>query len=89
MLAAPQRARYERFIPAPGHGLGFNDLKIIECHELLRRIGGEPARLIEFEAGLEIERAVHAMARSHREQAWVALLASGLASSEAELFAPM
>jgi predicted dehydrogenase len=71
ILSAPQHPPYDRFIPAPGHGLGFNDLKIIECHELLRRIGGDPARIIDFEAGLPIERAVHAMARSHREQAWV------------------
>lgn len=73
ILAGPQHAPYDRFIPAPGHGLGFNDLKLIECHELLRAIAGEPARVIDFEAGLGIERAVHAMARSHAEQAWVSL----------------
>ena len=71
VLAAPQHAPYDRFIPAPGHGLGFNDLKIIECHELLRAIGGEEARVIDFDTGLGIERAVHAMALSHREQRWV------------------
>ena len=72
-LAAPAHAPYDRFIPAPGHGLGFNDLKIIECHELLRAIGGEPARVVDFTAGLGIERAVHAMARSHDEQSWIEL----------------
>jgi predicted dehydrogenase len=71
ILAAPQHEPYDRFIPAPGHGLGFNDLKIIECHELLRAIVGEPARVIDFETGLGIERAVHAMAQSHREQRWI------------------
>ncbi len=73
ILAAPAHKPYDRFIPAPGHGLGFNDLKIIECHELLRAISGEPARVIDFAAGLDIERAVHAMARSHTEQRWVDL----------------
>tara|TARA_R110002124_G_scaffold10096_22_gene51032 strand:+ start:15239 stop:16387 length:1149 start_codon:yes stop_codon:yes gene_type:complete len=71
ILAAPQHAPYDRFIPAPGHGLGFNDLKIIECHELLKAIGGQAARVIDFATGLGIERAVHAMAQSHREQRWV------------------
>ena len=71
ILAAPVHAPYDRFIPAPGHGLGFNDLKVIECHELLRAIGGQKARVIDFDAGLEIERTVHAMARSHSEQRWV------------------
>lgn len=72
-LAAPAHAPYDRFIPAPGHGLGFNDLKIIECHEMLRAIDGAEARVVDFTAGLRIERAVHAMAQSHAEQRWVDL----------------
>jgi predicted dehydrogenase len=71
ILAGPLHTPYDRFIPAPGHGLGFNDLKTIECHELLQAIAGKPAHLIDFETGLDIERAVHAMAQSHREQGWV------------------
>ncbi|ODT64822.1 MAG: myo-inositol 2-dehydrogenase [Pelagibacterium sp. SCN 63-23] len=73
MLAAPAHPPYDRFIPAPGHGLGFNDLKIIECHELLRAISGLDARVIDFTSGLEIERAVHAMAQSHAERRWIEL----------------
>ena len=71
ILAAPLHPPYDRFIPAPGHSLGFNDLKIIECHELLNRIAGKPARLIDFAAGLEIERAVAAMAQSSAEAKWI------------------
>jgi predicted dehydrogenase len=71
ILAAPCHPPYDRFIPAPGHGLGFNDLKTIECRELLRRIAGEPAHLIDFEDGIRIERVVDAMARSAREERWV------------------
>ncbi|MBE1206598.1 Gfo/Idh/MocA family oxidoreductase [Aminobacter carboxidus] len=71
ILAAPAHAPYGKFIPAPGHGLGFNDLKTIECRELLARIAGQPARVIDFDEGLEIERTVHAMAQSFAEQKWV------------------
>jgi predicted dehydrogenase len=71
ILASPAHPPYGRFIPAPGHGLGFNDLKIIEAHELLRAIRGEPADLIDFSAGLGIERTVHAMAQSHAERRWI------------------
>ncbi len=71
VLTAPVHPPYDRFIPAPGHGLGFNELKIIECHELLRAIRGESARVIGFTEGLAIERAVHAMARSHEERRWI------------------
>ncbi len=73
ILSAPHHPPYDRFIPAPGHGLGFNDLKIIEAHELLRRIRGEKAHLIEFAQGIAIERAVDAMGRSHAEGRWVDL----------------
>ena len=71
ILAAPHHPPYDRFIPAPGHGLGFNDLKIVECRELIRRIHGEKAWLIDFEDGIRIERTVDAMARSAREGRWV------------------
>lgn len=71
ILAAPVHEPYGKFIPAPGHGLGFNDLKTIECRELLARIAGQPARVIDFDEGLEIERTVHAMALSFAEQKWV------------------
>ncbi|GLQ81169.1 myo-inositol 2-dehydrogenase [Mesorhizobium huakuii] len=71
ILVAPHHRPYDAFLPAPGHGLGFNDLKIIECHELLTRLAGRPARLIEFAEGLEIERTVHAMARSFEAKRWV------------------
>ncbi|TCL70140.1 Gfo/Idh/MocA family oxidoreductase [Rhizobium sp. BK251] len=71
VLAAPAHAPYDRFIPAPGHGLGFNDLKIIECREVIRAISGEPSSAIDFTDGLRIERTVHAMARSFSERRWV------------------
>lgn len=73
ILSAPAHKPYDRFIPAPGHGLGFNDLKIIECHELLNVISGQKGRVIDFANGLEIERTVHAMAQSHEQAEWVTI----------------
>ncbi len=66
----PDHPPYERFIPAPGHQLGFNDLKIIEAHELLNRIGGKESLTIDFDQGLAIERVIGAIGRSHREGRW-------------------
>ncbi len=72
MLAAPHHPPYGRFTPAPGHGLGFNDLKVIECRQLIGRIVGEEGTVgIDFDEGLAIETAVHAMARSFAEERWV------------------
>jgi predicted dehydrogenase len=71
ILTAPHHKPYDRFIPAPGHGLGFNDLKVIECRELMAAIAGKSSHAIDFVDGLRIEKSVHAMARSHREERWV------------------
>ena len=70
ILAGPAHPPYGSFVPAPGHGLGFNDLKVIECRELIRLVKGEPASLITFEEGIEIERTVHAAARSFASGGW-------------------
>jgi predicted dehydrogenase len=73
VLMGPAHPPYERFIVAPGHQMGFNDLKIVEAHELLNRIQGKPALTIDFDAGLAIERTIHALARSSREGRWIAM----------------
>lgn len=71
ILSSPHHVPYGQFIPAPGHGLGFNDLKVVECHELLRRIYNGSGHIIDFIDGLEIERTIHAMARAHTERNWI------------------
>jgi hypothetical protein len=70
ILAGPSHPPYDRFIPAPGHGLGFNELKTIECRQLIGRMRGEETIGIGFTDGLEIERTVHAMARSFERGRW-------------------
>jgi predicted dehydrogenase len=67
ILTSPAHEPYGRFCPAPGHQLGFNDLKVIEAAGLLRAIAGTGAPGIDFTAGLAIEKAIHAIARSARE----------------------
>jgi predicted dehydrogenase len=74
ILAAPVHAPYRHFVPASGHSLGFNDLKIIECRELIARVQGESSWSVDFEAGLRIERTVHAVATSAREGVWTQVL---------------
>jgi predicted dehydrogenase len=71
VLTAPHHPPYGRFIPAAGHNLGFNDLKIIECRQLIARMQGRPSVSIGFEEGILIERTIAAMARSFQEGKWV------------------
>lgn len=73
ILTSPAHEPYGRFCPAPGHQLGFNDLKVIEAAGLLRAIAGGGRPNIDFTAGLQIETAIHAIARSAREGRRVAL----------------
>ncbi|HEX2552333.1 MAG TPA: Gfo/Idh/MocA family oxidoreductase [Microvirga sp.] len=77
ILAGPVHAPYGQFIPAPGHSLGFNDLKVIECRELIARIQGKPSLSVDFEAGLRIEHTVHAVAASARQGTWVQVAPAG------------
>ena len=78
ILTSGEHPPYGAFCPAPGHSLGFNDLKVIEAGELLRTIaGGERARP-DFAEALAIERVVYAMAESaDRDGSRVAVSAMG------------
>jgi predicted dehydrogenase len=72
ILSAPHHKPYDRFIPAPGHGLGFNELKVIECRQLIGRILGEANTVgVDFDEGYRIEQTIHAMAQSYDDQRWV------------------
>ena len=73
ILTAPEHAPYGAFCPAPGHQLGFNDLKVIELAGFLRAIRDNTRPALDFMAGLEIEKAIHAIALSAREGRRVAL----------------
>jgi predicted dehydrogenase len=47
--------------------LGFNDLKVIELAGLLRAIRDNTRPKLDFTAGLQIETAIHAIARSAQD----------------------
>ena len=73
ILSAPQHPAYAKFCPAPGHGLGFNELKVIELAELLYAIEGRPSQSVNFAKGLIIERVIHGFADSARRGTWIEL----------------
>lgn len=73
ILSGPSHGDYARLCPAPGHGLGFNELKVIELAELLKAMRGEPSRAVDFAEGLLIERSIHAIARSAASGTWVSV----------------
>jgi predicted dehydrogenase len=68
--AAPDHPPYGRFCVAPGHQIGFNDLKTIEMAGFIRAICGE-AEPFGFRAGLRIQSLVESIHASSRSGAWV------------------
>ena len=69
--AGPDHPPYGNFCPAPGHQLGYNELKIIEVAELLDAFAGGPPAWPDFAEGYEVQRAVEAVLVSARERRWV------------------
>jgi predicted dehydrogenase len=73
VLAGPEHGDYARFCPAPGHGLGINDLKIIEVHRLIRSIDGKAAFEPDFTEGLRVQRVMQAIEQSAAARQWTTL----------------
>ena len=71
--AGPAHPPYDRFCPAPGHHLGFNDLKVIEVADLLTAHAGTGTATPDFREACEVQRVVDAMHLSHQTREWVRL----------------
>lgn len=71
ILSGPEHPPYGRLCPAPGHGLGFNDLKVIEVDHLLRGLAGEQALYPDFATALAVERVIHGIVASAARREWV------------------
>ena len=73
IVSGPEHPPYGAFCPAPGHQLGFNDLKTIEMRDFLLAIAGEPIKGPDFREGWEVQKVVDAIIRSSREREWLRL----------------
>ncbi len=71
ILAGPEHADYANFCPAPGHGLGINDLKVIEIRNVLAGIANDRDIYPDFEEGWRVQAVIDAIEASDRNQSWV------------------
>ncbi|MBV8456611.1 MAG: gfo/Idh/MocA family oxidoreductase, partial [Acetobacteraceae bacterium] len=71
ILAGPEHPPYGAFCPAPGHQLGFNELKAIEVRDFLEALAGGEVRGPDFREGYEIQKLVELAYRSSREKQWL------------------
>ena len=69
--ASPDHPPYGLFCVAPGHQLGFNDLKAIEVAGYVNAIAGYCPEPFNFRAGLRIQTLVETIHRSSREKGWL------------------
>ena len=67
ILTGPAHPPFGAFCPAPGHQLGFNDLKVIEVAAFLHALAAGERPYPDFGHALAFERVIHAVARSARE----------------------
>lgn len=68
--AGPDHVPYGRFCVAPGHQLGFNDLKAIEVAGYLEAIAGLRPEPFNFRAGLRVQTLVETIQKSARLGSW-------------------
>lgn len=76
ILAGPEHPDYADFCPSPGHGLGINDLKVIEVRNLLRAISNGDAVYSDFANGCRVQEISDAIEESDRQNRWVDVAAS-------------
>jgi predicted dehydrogenase len=69
--ASPDHDPYGLFCVAPGHQLGFNDLKTIEVARFLDCLAGKRVEPFNFRAGARVQALVEAIQDSSRRQAWI------------------
>ncbi|EBA07497.1 Gfo/Idh/MocA family protein [Sagittula stellata] len=66
ILTGPDHPPFGAFVPAPGHQIGFNDLKVIEAAELLTAIRDGAQAYPSMTDALGFEKVIHAIAESAR-----------------------
>jgi predicted dehydrogenase len=71
ILASPGHKDYAAFCPAPGHQLGFNDVKTIEVKEVVTSLLDGRGFYPDFREAWLIQRVVDAALLSGRERRWV------------------
>ncbi len=70
--AGPAHPPYDRFCVAPGHQIGFNELKAIEIAGFAAAIAGDAPEPFNFRMGLRIQRLVEAIRDSAEAGSWIA-----------------
>ncbi|QZY50788.1 Gfo/Idh/MocA family protein [Leucobacter tenebrionis] len=67
---------YRRFLPGPGLGLGFDDVKLIELGEFVKMMRGMPSQAATIDDALRVARLEEALTASATTGRWVSVSSS-------------
>jgi len=68
--AGPDHPDYAAFCPAPGHQIGFNDMKAIEAKCVIEAVAGGPPFAPDFTEAAAVQAVIEAIRLSAREGGW-------------------
>lgn len=71
VFLGPDHKGYSAFYPAAGIAIGYNDMKVIEAHELLSAVSNGTPYTCDFEFGAHIDQTVDAILESAAKQNWI------------------
>ena len=71
ITAGPAHEPYAAFCPAPGHQLGFNDLKTIEMRDFLAAAATGGKAFPDFREAARIQAIIEAILTAARERGWI------------------
>lgn len=73
ILVGPWHEPFGNFCPAPGHHVGFNEMKIVEVGHFVQAILEETQAFPNFDDGMVFETALQAIQDASESKAWVEL----------------
>jgi predicted dehydrogenase len=71
IYAGPAHPPYGNFVPGAGHGLGFNDHKVIEVYELMQLVAAGHRAAPDLAGAAQIGRVLDAVLESAAQRRWV------------------
>ena len=73
VLIGPWHTPFGNFCPAPGHHVGFNEMKIVEAGAFVKAILEDDACYPNFDDGIVFETALQAIQDASEAKAWITL----------------
>ncbi|AZZ90594.1 Gfo/Idh/MocA family oxidoreductase [Hahella sp. KA22] len=73
ILVGPEHPDYANFCVSAGHGLGYNDQKVVEVRDLVEGLCAERPMWPQFRHAYEVNRVLDAVELSHQERRWVSI----------------